>query len=86
MVLCLGYWLAWLPYACVSLITAFGGKSSLDPKATVIPVIMAKSSFAINPMLYALMRLPLTSVSVPFARLIFFHIFPKSRIYQLGCI
>ncbi|CAG0886299.1 unnamed protein product [Darwinula stevensoni] len=55
--LCLSYWVAWLPYTCVSLITAFGGKSSLDPMATVIPVMMAKSSFAINPILYAYMRL-----------------------------
>ncbi|CAG0885545.1 unnamed protein product [Darwinula stevensoni] len=69
--LCLGYWLAWLPYTCVSLITAFGGKSSLDPKATVIPVIMAKSSFAVNPMLYALIRLPITSVPVPYLLLHF---------------
>jgi G0-opsin len=52
--LCLGMMVAWFPYAIVSLISAAGGKDLVSVRMTVVPVLLAKSSYGYNPLIYFL--------------------------------
>ncbi|KAI9551386.1 hypothetical protein GHT06_021719 [Daphnia sinensis] len=52
---CFGFLIAWLPYACISLWSAYGDVSSIPLWMTPIPVLLAKSSIAYNPVIYVLL-------------------------------
>ncbi|XP_028845483.1 opsin-3 [Denticeps clupeoides] len=45
----------WTPYAIVSMMVAFGRKSSITPTLAIIPSFFAKSSTAYNPIIYVFM-------------------------------
>ncbi|XP_047502995.1 opsin-5-like [Penaeus chinensis] len=48
---CLGFILAWIPYAVVSIYYGLGGHPA-PPYVAIIPVLLAKSSCAYNPIIY----------------------------------
>ncbi|XP_037772698.1 opsin-5-like [Penaeus monodon] len=48
---CLGFILAWIPYAVVSIYFGLGGHPA-PPYVAIIPVLLAKSSCAYNPIIY----------------------------------
>ncbi|XP_032791760.2 opsin-5 [Daphnia magna] len=52
---CFGFLIAWLPYACISLWSAYGDVSAIPLWITPIPVLLAKSSIAYNPIIYVLL-------------------------------
>ncbi len=47
-----GFLLVWTPYAIVALIGAFGSTDALNPEATTLPALLAKSFTCLNPILY----------------------------------
>lgn len=47
-----GFLLAWSPYACVSLISAFGNPQSITPLMATLPALFAKSQVIWNPIIY----------------------------------
>jgi hypothetical protein len=49
---CGGFIFAWFPYACFSLWSAFGDTSAIPIWLTPLPVILAKTSIAYNPLIY----------------------------------
>ena len=50
--MCAGFLFAWMPYAVVSLISAYGNPRNIPIEATVVPVMLAKSSTMCNPIIY----------------------------------
>ncbi|XP_046443719.1 opsin-5-like isoform X1 [Daphnia pulex] len=52
---CFGFLIAWLPYACISLWSTYGDVSAIPLWITPIPVLLAKSSIAYNPIIYVLL-------------------------------
>ena len=50
--MCGGFIIAWFPYACFSLWSAFGDTSAIPIWLTPLPVILAKTSIAYNPLIY----------------------------------
>lgn len=48
------YVCAWTPYACASLIGAFGDKKLLTPLGTMIPAVCAKIVSCVDPWIYAI--------------------------------
>uniref|UniRef100_W5KS89 Opsin-5 n=1 Tax=Astyanax mexicanus TaxID=7994 RepID=W5KS89_ASTMX len=52
MLICAGFLIAWIPYAVVSVISAFGVHDSVPIPASVIPTLLAKSSAMYNPIIY----------------------------------
>ncbi|KAJ8270641.1 hypothetical protein GJAV_G00117500 [Gymnothorax javanicus] len=55
MLICAGFLLAWIPYAVVSVWSAFGQPDSVPIPASVIPTLLAKSSAMYNPIIYQFM-------------------------------
>lgn len=53
--MCWGFLLSWMPYAVVSMWTAYGVGETVPIHFTVIAVLLAKSSIVINPVIYFLM-------------------------------
>ncbi len=51
-VMVVGYLLVWTPYAIVAFIGAFGSAEILNPTATVLPALLAKSFTCLNPIIY----------------------------------
>jgi hypothetical protein len=47
-----GLLFAWLPYALVALISAFGYQESITPMMGTIPALLAKSQVLWNPLIY----------------------------------
>ncbi|KAM8953262.1 opsin-5 [Pelodytes ibericus] len=52
MLICAGFLIAWIPYAVVSVISAFGHPDTVPIPASVIPTLLAKSSAMYNPIIY----------------------------------
>nr|XP_056712823.1 opsin-5 [Euleptes europaea] len=52
MLICAGFLIAWIPYAVVSVWSAFGRPDSVPIKASVLPTLLAKSAAMYNPIIY----------------------------------
>lgn len=52
MLICAGFLIAWIPYAVVSVVSAFGEPDSVPIPVSVIPTLLAKSSAMYNPIIY----------------------------------
>ncbi|KAF2987118.1 hypothetical protein EK904_012054, partial [Melospiza melodia maxima] len=52
MLICAGFLLAWIPYAVVSVWSAFGRPDSVPIQFSVIPTLLAKSAAMYNPIIY----------------------------------
>ncbi|XP_061560584.1 opsin-5 isoform X1 [Phycodurus eques] len=52
MLICAGFLIAWIPYAVVSVISAFGEPDSVPIPVSVVPTLLAKSSAMYNPIIY----------------------------------
>ncbi|KAF7231494.1 transcript variant X3 [Nothobranchius furzeri] len=57
MLICAGFLIAWIPYAVVSVVSAFGEPNSIPIPVSVIPTLLAKSSAMYNPIIYQLVDL-----------------------------
>ncbi|KAM8847151.1 opsin-5 [Synchiropus picturatus] len=57
MLVCAGFLIAWIPYAVVSVVSAFGEPDSVPIPVSVIPTLLAKSSAMYNPIIYQLVDL-----------------------------
>ncbi|KAM7400546.1 hypothetical protein PAMA_004973 [Pampus argenteus] len=53
---CIGFFLAWSPYAVVSMWAAFGHIENIPPLAFAMPALFAKSSTIYNPIIYLMLR------------------------------
>ncbi|XP_066537496.1 opsin-5-like isoform X2 [Hoplias malabaricus] len=53
---CIGFFVAWSPYAVVSMWAAFGQIKTIPPLAFAMPAMFAKSSTIYNPIVYLLLR------------------------------
>ncbi|KPP58146.1 opsin-5-like [Scleropages formosus] len=52
MLICAGFLIAWIPYAVVSVWSAFGEPNSVPIAVSVVPTLLAKSSAMYNPIIY----------------------------------
>lgn len=52
MLICAGFLIAWIPYAVVSVVSAFGEPDSVPIPVSVVPTLLAKSSAMYNPIIY----------------------------------
>ncbi|XP_048357951.1 opsin-5 [Sphaerodactylus townsendi] len=52
MLICAGFLIAWIPYAVVSVWSAFGNSDSVPIKVSVVPTLLAKSAAMYNPIIY----------------------------------
>ncbi|XP_009094024.3 opsin-5 [Serinus canaria] len=52
MLICTGFLIAWIPYAVVSVWSAFGRPDSVPIQFSVIPTLLAKSAAMYNPIIY----------------------------------
>ncbi|XP_013917868.1 PREDICTED: opsin-5 [Thamnophis sirtalis] len=52
MLICAGFLIAWIPYAVVSVWSAFGKPDSVPIKVSVVPTLLAKSAAMYNPVIY----------------------------------
>ncbi|MGH0158320.1 UNVERIFIED_CONTAM: hypothetical protein FKN15_035266 [Acipenser sinensis] len=52
MLICAGFLIAWIPYAVVSVWSAFGQPDSVPVPVSVVPTLLAKSAAMYNPMIY----------------------------------
>ncbi|KAG1963591.1 opsin-5 [Pimephales promelas] len=52
MLICAGFLIAWIPYAVVSVVSAFGDPDSVPISISVVPTLLAKSSAMYNPIIY----------------------------------
>ncbi|XP_072263542.1 opsin-5 [Pyxicephalus adspersus] len=52
MLICAGFLIAWIPYAVVSVWSAFGRPDSVPIEISVIPTMLAKSAAMYNPIIY----------------------------------
>ncbi|XP_040920627.1 opsin-5 [Toxotes jaculatrix] len=57
MLICAGFLVAWIPYAVVSVVSAFGEPDSVPIPVSVIPTLLAKSSAMYNPIIYQVVDL-----------------------------
>ncbi|XP_035474156.1 opsin-5 isoform X1 [Scophthalmus maximus] len=57
MLICAGFLIAWIPYAVVSVVSAFGEPDSIPISVSVIPTLLAKSSAMYNPIIYQVVDL-----------------------------
>lgn len=60
MLVCAGFLIAWIPYAVVSVISAFGEPDSVPIPVSVIPTLLAKSSAMYNPIIYQVVDLKMS--------------------------
>ncbi|XP_043918621.1 opsin-5 [Protopterus annectens] len=56
MLICTGFLVAWIPYAIVSVWSAFGDNESIPLELTFVPTMLAKSSAMYNPIIYQVMN------------------------------
>ncbi|XP_013873352.1 opsin-5 [Austrofundulus limnaeus] len=63
MLICTGFLIAWIPYAVVSVVSAFGEPDSVPIPVSVIPTLLAKSSAMYNPIIYQLVGMKCTRLS-----------------------
>ncbi|XP_068609940.1 opsin-5 [Brachionichthys hirsutus] len=57
MLICAGFLIAWIPYAVVSVVSAFGEPDSVPIPVSVVPTLLAKSSAMYNPIIYQVLDL-----------------------------
>lgn len=57
MLICAGFLIAWIPYAVVSVVSAFGEPDSVPIAVSVVPTLLAKSSAMYNPIIYQVVDL-----------------------------
>ncbi|XP_054624207.1 opsin 7, group member a isoform X2 [Dunckerocampus dactyliophorus] len=53
---CIGFFMAWSPYALMSMWAAFGNIENIPPLAFAMPAMFAKSSTIYNPIIYLMLR------------------------------
>ncbi|CAL1573165.1 unnamed protein product [Knipowitschia caucasica] len=51
-----GYLVCWMPYGVVALLSSFGRPGTVPPVASLVPSLLAKSSTALNPVIYVLLN------------------------------
>lgn len=56
MAVCIGFFVAWSPYALVSMWASFGNIEDIPPVAFAMPAMFAKSSTIYNPIIYLAIR------------------------------
>ncbi|TDH00135.1 hypothetical protein EPR50_G00184440 [Perca flavescens] len=85
MLICAGFLIAWIPYAVVSVVSAFGEPDSVPISVSVIPTLLAKSSAMYNPIIYQLVNLRrYCRISSCFKVLKKRRNFRKSRFYTIA--
>ncbi|XP_029486574.2 opsin-5 [Oncorhynchus nerka] len=85
MLICAGFLIAWIPYAVVSVVSAFGEPDSVPISVSVIPTLLAKSSAMYNPIIYQVINLKRSCAkSSCFQVLKKCRHFKKSRIYTIS--
>ncbi|XP_055042971.1 opsin-5 [Misgurnus anguillicaudatus] len=52
MLICAGFLIAWIPYAVVSVVSAFGEPDTVPITISVVPTLLAKSAAMYNPIIY----------------------------------
>ncbi|KAG5853073.1 hypothetical protein ANANG_G00069250 [Anguilla anguilla] len=62
------YLLCWMPYGVVALLATFGRMGLIDPVASIVPSILAKSSTVFNPIIYVLLNNQFYRCFVAFVR------------------
>ena len=67
---CLGFIIAWMPYAFICLWSAYGDADSIPNWLMPLPVMLAKSSIAYNPIIYIFLTDRYKLVLVEFRALI----------------
>ncbi|RVE64042.1 hypothetical protein OJAV_G00142260 [Oryzias javanicus] len=50
------YLLCWMPYGVVAMLASFGRPGMVPPAATLVPSLLAKTSTALNPIIYVLLN------------------------------
>uniref|UniRef100_A0A0F8BCX0 Opsin-5 n=1 Tax=Larimichthys crocea TaxID=215358 RepID=A0A0F8BCX0_LARCR len=85
MLICAGFLIAWIPYAVVSVVSAFGEPDSVPIAVSVVPTLLAKSSAMYNPIIYQIVDLKNSStVSSCFRFLKERRHFRTSRFYTIS--
>ncbi|XP_076026954.1 opsin-5 isoform X2 [Genypterus blacodes] len=85
MLICAGFLIAWIPYAVVSMVSAFGEPDSVPISVSVIPTLLAKSSAMYNPIIYQVINLQgYCANSLCFKALKKPRHFRKSRFYTIS--
>lgn len=85
MLICAGFLIAWIPYAVVSVVSAFGEPDSVPIPVSVIPTLLAKSSAMYNPIIYQVVDLKKSCTrSSCFKVLKKRSHFRKSRLYTIS--
>ncbi|XP_068198575.1 opsin-5 [Antennarius striatus] len=85
MLICAGFLIAWIPYAVVSVVSAFGEPDSVPIPVSVIPTLLAKSSAMYNPIIYQVVDLKNSCLkSTCFKALKERKNFRKSRFYTIS--
>ncbi|KAJ8246979.1 hypothetical protein GJAV_G00257410 [Gymnothorax javanicus] len=78
------YLLCWMPYGVVALVATFGRMGLINPVASIVPSILAKSSTVFNPIIYVLLNNQFYRCFVAFLKCQtesqFSHIFNTSRV------
>ncbi|RXM27747.1 CD2-associated protein [Acipenser ruthenus] len=77
MLICAGFLIAWIPYAVVSVWSAFGQPDSVPIPVSVVPTLLAKSVAMYNPMIYQV-----TDCKNDCAKTSCFRAFKKRRLYN----
>ncbi|KAM6915531.1 LOW QUALITY PROTEIN: opsin-5 [Xenentodon cancila] len=84
MLICAGFLIAWIPYAVVSVVSAFGEPDSVPIPVSVIPTLLAKSSAMYNPIIYQLVDLKNSCSNSCFSVFKKRKHFRKSRFYTIS--
>ncbi|KAM6964938.1 opsin-5 [Aplochiton taeniatus] len=85
MLICAGFLIAWIPYAVVSVVSAFGEPDSVPIAVSVIPTLLAKSSAMYNPIIYQVINLKNSCKKTAcFQALAKRRHFKKSRLYTVS--
>ncbi|XP_061781253.1 opsin-5 [Nerophis lumbriciformis] len=84
MLICAGFLIAWIPYAVVSVVSAFGEPDSVPIPVSVIPTLLAKSSAMYNPIIYQVVDLKNSCSSSCLKVLGKRRHFRKSRLYTIS--
>ncbi|XP_030201085.1 opsin-5 [Gadus morhua] len=86
MLICVAFLVTWIPYAVVSVVSAFGQPDSIPIALSVIPTLLAKSSAMYNPMIYQVMDLKNSCKNLScFQNIKKRTHFNTSRLYAVSC-
>uniref|UniRef100_K7FFW2 Opsin-5 n=1 Tax=Pelodiscus sinensis TaxID=13735 RepID=K7FFW2_PELSI len=90
MLICAGFLIAWIPYAVVSVWSAFGQPDSVPIHVSVIPTLLAKSAAMYNPIIYQVIDCKFSCCRALQKKSSFKksrkydHIFPSFRLYTIS--